>query len=198
MTADDCGSGMDDGTCPKSRCMDAFDFLMQYADTGSLETAIDSRYGTTCTAFNEHMKSFYTRYVVSVETTIGNTVDDDGDTSKVAGRFMEGKDKTDILLNYMNSDVKPLFTSIENNLMVNAESIVHAQEGLLAGLDCRLVGEDMTRMVDSICIMTFNQLFFTFVVLGLISFSLLFSICCIVCVGVQHYKHAIKQQRVQE
>jgi hypothetical protein len=106
--------------------MDAFDFLMQYADTGSLETAIDSRYGTTCTAFNEHMKSFYTRYVVSVETTIGNTVDDDGDTSKVAGQFMEGKDKTDTLLNYMNSDVKPLFTSIENNLMVNAESIVHA------------------------------------------------------------------------
>ena len=106
---------MDTG-CPFSRCLDSFDFLVTYNNTGQLEADINSRYGTTCTAFNDHMKSFYTRYVTVIDDNIGNTNDDHADTNKVSGRFMESKNKTDILTNYMDSTLKPLFTSISNEL----------------------------------------------------------------------------------
>lgn len=102
---------MDTG-CPYSRCLDAFDFLVTYNGTAQIETDIDSRYGTTCTAFNDHMTSFYTRYVMVVDDNIGNTDDDHADTSKVTGRYMDSKNKTDTLLNYMDNTLKPLFTEI--------------------------------------------------------------------------------------
>lgn len=56
------------------------------------------------------------------------------------------------------------------------------------------MGEDVVRMNNSICISMFNSLFFTFVTTGLISFSLLFGLCCIICTGVQHYKDSIKRK----
>ena len=61
-------------------------------------------------------------------------------------------------------------------------------------MNCRLMGEDVVRMSNSICVSMFNALFFTFVTTGLISFALLFSLCCIVCTGVQHYKDSIKRR----
>ncbi len=56
------------------------------------------------------MTSFFTRYVTVVDDAIGNSADDHADAAKVIGRFMDSKNKTDILLNYMNSDIKPLFS----------------------------------------------------------------------------------------
>lgn len=180
--------------CPFSRCLDAFDFFVVLNGTSSVETDINSRYGTTCTEFNDHMKSFYTRYVTVVDDTIGNTDDDHADTNKVTGRFMDSKNKTDTLTNYMDSTLKPLFTSISNTLENSTNSITNTEEGLLAGINCRLMGEDVVRMSNSICITMFNALFFTFVTTGLISFALLFSLCCIICTGVQHYKDSYKKK----
>ena len=108
-----------DTSCSFSRCLDSFDFIVAYngaGGTAQLETDINSRYGTTCTAFNDHMKSFYTRYVTVVDDAIGNTGDDHGDTTKVTGRFMDSRNKTDVLLNYMDGTLKPLFASISSNL----------------------------------------------------------------------------------
>lgn len=56
------------------------------------------------------------------------------------------------------------------------------------------MGEDLTRVTNSICTSMFNSLFFTFVTVGLISFGLLFSICCMVCTGIQHYKDFEKRK----
>ena len=86
------------------------------------------------------MKSFYTRYVTVVDDTIGNTADDHADTNKATGRYMDSKNKTDTLLNYMDNTVKPLFDSINANLENQTNSITDTSEGLLAGLNCQLTG----------------------------------------------------------
>ena len=54
------------------------------------------------------------------------------------------------------------------------------------------------RVKDAVCVTMFNGLFFSFLTTGLISFSLLFALCCTICTGVQYYKDEIKRKIYEE
>lgn len=80
-------------------------------------------------------------------------------------------------------------TNISGNLTSTVDSITNAKYGLVAGLNCLLIGEDIETLVSSICISNFNTLYLTRLVAGISSFGILFALCCIVCSGVRHFKH---------
>ena len=71
-----------------------------------------------------------------------------------------------------------------------AASVIDPKYGLIAGLNCLLIGEDVVRITKVICNEAFNNIFFMMLICGISSFGILFSMCCAVCAGVRHYKHS--------
>lgn len=66
----------------------------------------------------------------------------------------------------------------------------------MAGLNCRVLGEDIVNAKNTICVSLFNSIFFLLVTIGTTSFALLFALCCIVCTGVRHHNHDLVKARV--
>ncbi len=95
-------------------------------------------------------------------------------------------------LNGVNSSL----TSIISTLNSTFGSITDPQYGLIAGLNCKIIGEDLQTMVSSVCVSNFNTLYITRLLMGIAAFGILFAMCCIVCSGVRHFKHAERKDKV--
>lgn len=110
-----CGSNIaNTASCPYSRCIDTFSIIGAYyrgsKSAGVLSTDANTRYGT-CADFNSYLTNYYNNYVKPVIDSIGNTVDDSADLTKLAGRFAtKGKAPITTVINEMNGPVKTLFT----------------------------------------------------------------------------------------
>ncbi len=87
-------------------------------------------------------------------------------------------------------------TQVLGNLTNTVDSITNAKYGLIAGLNCRLIGEDIMLLVNSICVSNFNTIYITRMAMGIIAFGILISLCCIVCSGVRHFKHSERKDKI--
>ena len=107
-------------TCPSSRCIHTFSIISWYYRGGninSLVTDTNSRYGSTCTPFNDYLTNFHTNYVKEVNDKIGDTSQDSSDTNKLAGRFItSAKTPVQALTTDMTNNVQPLFSEVYGNL----------------------------------------------------------------------------------
>ena len=74
-----------------------------------------------------------------------------------------------------------------------AQNVTDPKYGLVAGLNCRLIGEDFTAFTDTFCQSFFVVSYFARLAVGCASFGILFSICFGVCTGVRFYKNAIRK-----
>jgi hypothetical protein len=193
-----CGSNIGNtATCSNSRCFDTFSIISSYYRGGTianLATHANTRYGT-CAPFDSYLTNFYTNYVKVVVDNIGNSVDDAADTTKLAGRFVtNAQTPVNNLKDEMNGAVKTLFTQVYNHLTQtdNLQSIFDPSLGVFTGLDCRLLGEDGLNAKESLCITSFNRIYFTLVTVGILAFALFFTLCCVVCFNVRHYQKSIQ------
>lgn len=185
-------------SCPYSRCIDTFSIISQYYRTGNIGnigTDADSRYGT-CAPFDSYLNNFYNNYVKLVVDNIGNTVDDSANNAKLAGKFIiKAKTPINSLITELNGNVKTLFNQVYNNLTQtdNLGSIFDPSAGMITGLDCRLLSEDGVAAKESLCITSFNRIYFTLITVGILSFSLFLALCCIICFNVRHYQKSIQK-----
>lgn len=90
----------------------------------------------------------------------------------------------------MTFNIPTTFSTISAQLNSAAASVIDPKYGLIAGLNCLLIGEDVVRITKVICNEAFNNIFFMMLICGIASFGILFSMCCAVCAGVRHYKHS--------
>lgn len=77
-------------TCPSSRCINTFSIISMYYRGGNIANLVadaNTRYGGTCTPFNNYLTNFYTNYVKEVVDKIGNSGQDSADNTKLAGRY---------------------------------------------------------------------------------------------------------------
>jgi hypothetical protein len=193
------GSLGNTASCPYSRCIDTFSIISKYYRTGNIAnigTDADTRYGN-CPGFNSYLNNFYTNYVKQVVDNIGNTVDDAANNAKLAGRFvMKAKTPINNLAAELNGNVKTLFTQIYNNLTQtdNLQSIFDPSVGMITGLDCRLLSEDGVAAKESLCITSFNRIYFTLITVAILAFATFLSLCCIVCFNVRHYQKLVQKE----
>ncbi len=99
--------------------------------------------------FLNFLTNYYNNYVYLVVQYIGNIVDDAGDSTKIAGRFViKAKAPISTYTSYLNTNTKTLFTEVYNNLTQtkNLNSIFDPSSGLLTGLDCRVLSENGVSM----------------------------------------------------
>lgn len=95
-------------------------------------------------------------------------------------------------LNNINSTM----TDVVDNLLGSFDTIIDPKFGLIAGLNCQLIGENLKLVVGSICVSNFNTIYITRLFMGIAAFGILFSMCCIVCSGVRHFKHSERKDKV--
>lgn len=81
------------------------------------------------------------------------------------------------------------FSNTISHLEAIVTSVVDPQYGLLAGLNCLLLGDDLNLVINSTCTSFFNTFYFLRFSLGVAAFGILFTLCCTTCSGVRAYKH---------
>ena len=172
-------------------CMDTYAlFIPGNTTTGNVQTAINGRYTVgTCTTFATELGNTWENYYMTKHTAINAAKGRyDGAATTAMGNV-----QTDLGTNIPNT-----FDSVTSQLNSIAPTITDPQYGLIVGLNCLLIGEDMIRVVDVLCSEAFNQFYFLRLILGIASFGILFAMCCAVCAGVRHYKHSemVGQMRV--
>lgn len=92
------------------------------------------------------------------------------------------------------ANVKTDFDTVITNLQVNLDSVFNENNGILTGLNCQILGEDINLIVSTTCNSLFNTFYFLRIILAIVSFCILFSICCITCSGIRVYKHSEKMK----
>lgn len=193
VDATTCTSGFVNPPCPTSRCIDTFSLLSYYyraSTTGSITADSTARYTLACTPLNNFLNNFLNNYVAPINLNIGNTAQDSAVSTKLAGRYnAKAKVYIDDLTTYLTSTIQPLFNQAYGNLSA-LESVFEPNTGMITGFDCRLLQEDAENMRESLCISTFNRIFFTLVLIGILAFALFFMMCCTLCFAVRHYQHS--------
>ena len=88
------------------------------------------------------------------------------------------------------------FGTITSTLSSTVSSVVDPQYGMIAGLNCLLLGEDINLVANTACTKLFNTFYFLRLTLGIAAFGILFSLCCTTCTGVRAFKHSTRRGSV--
>jgi len=88
-----------------------------------------------------------------------------------------------------------LFTNITTSLN-SIQTLTDPTYGLLAGLNCKVFGEDFQRIQQIFCGSMYSNMYTMRLAFGIIAYGVLFTMCCAVCTGVRHFKHMQRKDKV--
>lgn len=178
------------GPCPTG-CLDLNSIFVGYGAgaAATISTDILARYPTApcATAVKDDIVNLYTAWhTPRIDATSG--------IASVKARYDSGA-KTDVdNIKTTLTALSPKMTSTFNSLNTTLNPLLDPSYGLIAGINCILIGEDIVLTKNTLCVSLFNSFYFLFVTIGTSSIAFLFSMCCIVCSGVRHYKQSQKKQ----
>lgn len=164
------------------------------ANAAAWKGKLDARYssadpcvGTFTTTFGNVWENYYKRKI-------------DG-YSPILNRWKFISDSTngasDISqINTAFTSINNTMTSVVSTLDLSVGRITDPKYGMIAGLNCQIIGEDLNLVIGSICVSNFNTIYITRLLMGIAAFGILFAMCCIVCSGVRHFKHSERKDRV--
>jgi len=173
-------------TAPAGNCQGCMDSHVIFNDIysgsarGSVATDLGTRY-TACasTTFPTYMGNVWDNYYF-VKIPIMQGIQTRTTTALASINI--------VIADLVN--INTLFNNVITTLDATVSGVIDPQYGLVAGLNCLLIGEDIKTFVSTFCVSNFNTVYLTRLVMGISSFGILFSLCCIVCSGVRHFKHS--------
>jgi hypothetical protein len=186
-TSSVCGGGnfaSASGGC--SGCMDTTSILNtgSYANTNAVLTALNGRYTAGgCSTFNNDLSNVWTNYY-SIKSNA---------YSPVASRTSSASTSVNTFVASITGTLNTTFSNAVTGLAAVASSVTDSKYGLVAGMNCQLIGQDFTTITTTFCQSLFTVLFFSRIVVGCASFGILVAICCGACTGVRFYKHSLKK-----
>lgn len=150
-------------------------------------TDINARYGTVgaCGVWATAMGNLWTEYYAVKKTNIG----------PVQGRMTSTISSYNTATTGYHDRIGTLgssFTTISGNLQNIVSSVFDPQYGMIAGLNCLVLGEDLNLMSNTICTKFFITFYYLRLTLGLSAFGILFALCCTTCSGVRAFKHSAR------
>ena len=162
---------------------------------GALLTSLNIKYTALCSLnFKTYLGNIWDNYYfykVPKMVAIGGA----GGSGVTGGRWGTAKTSVDTVVTGFTT-VNTTMTNVITALNNAVSGIVDPKFGMIAGLNCLIIGEDLSLMVSSICVSNFNTLYITRLLMGISSFGILFALCCIVCSGVRHYKHSERKDKI--
>jgi len=119
--------------------MDTTTSLHYYRDgSHALMSDLSSRYGASCT-FNIKLNNVWTNYYKVKDNALGPTVNSVASPTGVLPRTNTVKTKLDTLILDLDPAIPNLFSNIINN-MNSINTLIDPKYGMLAGLNCSLIG----------------------------------------------------------
>jgi hypothetical protein len=164
------------GTC--NGCMDTTSTLNSYSSLATLLSHLNTRY-SGCTAFNSDLSNTWNNYYKIKKAGY----------APVSSRAATANTAINTFTSDLAGTLNTTFTNAQSSLAAASATVVDPQYGLVAGLNCKLIGQDIQMATTTFCQSVFTISYFTRLVLGLASFGILFSLCCGVCTGVRFYKY---------
>jgi len=113
--------------------------------------------------------------------------------SSISSRASPANTKVNTFVTNITTTLNATFTNAVTSLNAVAQSVTDSKYGLVAGMNCKLIGEDFTTFTTTFCQSLFTVLYFSRLVVGCASFGILFAICCGACTGVRFLKHSIRK-----
>jgi hypothetical protein len=156
--------------------------------TASLVDDLAIRYGPEC-SFNPELQNIWSNYYVVKANALGPDVQGTPSPSGVLPRTVTAKDKVDDLISIVDPALASTFASILQGLD-SIKTLVDPKYGLIAGLNCRIIGEDFQRTQQSLCGSLYTNLYATRLALGIASYAILLALCLFSCTArkKQYYK----------
>ena len=171
-------------------CLDAQEVLLvSDNDSGDVDGDLTTRYaaGGDCGTWATEMQNVWDNYYSEKETRY--------ETNGIVNR--KNTAAGDALTYHGDiTTVGNIFDTTMTNLDGIASTITDPQYGIIAGFNCRLFGEDLELLINTFCARFFNVFYFLRLATGILSFAILFAMCCSVCAGVRHFKHAERKDRL--
>jgi hypothetical protein len=188
----DCAARANVQAAPTANCQGCVDSHVIFNDIydglarGNLASDLGTRY-TACTSSNfpQYMGNIWDNYYF-VKIPIMKGIQTRTTTALASITTVIG-DLTNI---------NTLFNNVITNLGTTISGVTDPTYGLVAGLNCVLIGEDIKLFVSTLCVSNFNTFYLTRLIMGISSFGILFALCCIVCSGVRHFKHSERKDKI--
>jgi hypothetical protein len=177
-------------------CVDTTDILTNIyaaAARGVLLTDLNAKYTAAASAacmapFNSFFGNVWDNYYF---VKISTASDPNVNFPQIYTRWTAAKTSANLIsgpggnLATLNTTMSTVMTT----LSASVDSITNPTYGMIAGLNCLVIGQDLNNFVSTICVSNFITIYITRQLMGISSFAILFALCCIVCSGVRHYKH---------
>lgn len=166
-----------------SGCMDTTQILNMYqiSQTWDLMTDLGNRYGVFC-GFNDELNNVWANYYSIKYKVFGPDVRGVPSYNGVLPRLKKVKSGIDNLVSAIDPALPNLFSNVLGGLN-SINNIVDPASGLLAGLNCRLMGEDFQRLQQSVCGSLYKDIYVARIVFGVASYGVLLALCFFVCVA---------------
>lgn len=155
-----------------------------FKGNSTILASVSARYGGgACATFANDLSNLWQNYYKKKEDTIGNSIA----PASTTGIYANAVNLLTPLGTFSTS-----ITSINTQLTTDQPQITSLGEildtkyGMLAGMNCRLLGHDFQNIVDANCIGMFNSFYTLRLSFGISCFGLFFSLCCMVCAGSRH------------
>ena len=155
--------------------MDTYDILKDEADRATVLDNLNARYSddTNCVGFTTELSNIWNNFYREKESVLEpvHTRASDVETNVLSI-------KADI-----DNDLTPAFEDALNTLQDSFGTILDSKTGLIAGLNCRVLGEDVKLVVDIFCNKIFMYSFILRILFSASSFAILSSVFGIVKLG---------------
>ncbi len=140
-----CPNGISGGE-PCIGCMDTGSISNYYYRNPSLSILgdLNVRYNSSCT-FNSELNNIWNNYYLIKANALGPNVQGMPSNTGVIPRMMTVKSDIDSLINTIDPALANIFNSILTDLS-DINHIIDPKYGLIAGLNCKLLGEDFQRL----------------------------------------------------
>jgi hypothetical protein len=169
-----------------SGCMGTTSILntATYSTKASVLTALNNRYSAGgCSTFNNEMANTWANYYLIKSNAF----------SPISSRASTATTSVTQFSANLTGTLNTTFTNAVNAMTAAADSVTNGKYGLVAGLNCRLIGEDFTTFTNTFCQSFFTVAYFSRLAIGCASFGILFAFFCGPCTGVRFYKHGIRK-----
>ena len=151
---------------------------------------LNSRYTSSC-SFNNELNNIWTNYYLVKARALGPDVQGNRSTAGVLPRVRAVGADVDLLVNSIDPALPNVFNTILADLGYISD-LLDPSYGLIAGLNCKLMGQDFQRLEQATCGSIYTKIYITRLVLGIASYGLLLAIC----LAVPLSKKQVRRERI--
>ena len=151
--------------------MSTASLLYQLKSSASVYDYLGRRY-KDCPKFNNDLANIWANYYLVKMNVL----------APIISRAEAIRPSIDELQNKLNTNLGTLVNNTVTQLYLSAESVLNPKIGLMGGLNCGVIADDLAIFVTSLYKNTFSYCFHHMIFLSAISWSLVFVVWCNTCV----------------